>query len=344
MSGSSLDGVDIAYCEFTHKKGNWSYRVPYSITYQYSDYWKEKLEHLPGATAYDLAKIDNEYGLFLGKILSVFIRDGHIKPDFIASHGHTIFHDPDHYFTCQIGKGSAIASLTQMPVISDFRSSDMAKGGQGAPLVPIGDKLLFGDYDFCLNLGGIANVSFDDDEGQRVAFDIGPCNMALNYLSSLMEMPYDNEGSEARKGKVDISLLEELNSLDFYWKTGAKSIGREWFEREIIPVLTRSKASLQDKMATFTEHIAQQIGKIMTKHYGQTLLITGGGAYNTYLVERITEAVIPEVIIPGNKVIDYKEAIIFALLGALRYRNQTNVLKSVTGASSHSIAGTIWLP
>ncbi|MCF8231060.1 MAG: anhydro-N-acetylmuramic acid kinase [Bacteroidales bacterium] len=344
MSGTSLDGVDIAYCEFTHKKGKWSYHVLYSITYQYSDLWKEKLRNLPDASAYDIASVDNEYGLFLGKILAVFIRDSHIKPDIIASHGHTIFHNPDQYFTCQIGNGAPIASLTKVPVINNFRSSDVAKGGQGAPLVPIGDKWLFGEYDFCLNLGGIANISFDDEEGQRVAFDIAPCNMALNYLAAALDLPYDDEGQTARNGRVDISLLEELNSLDFYWKSGAKSIGREWFEQEIIPILSHSKAPPQNKLATLTEHIAHQIGKVITKHFGENLLITGGGAHNTYLVERITQAVTPEVIVPHKTVVDYKEAIIFAFLGTLRYRSQTNILKSVTGASSDSIAGTIWLP
>lgn len=344
MSGSSHDGVDIAYCEFTRKKGRWKFKVPYSISYEYSESWKNKLLNVYGASAHELAKTDNEYGMFLGKILSIFIRRSKLKPDFIASHGHTIFHNPTNHFSKQIGKGAPIASLTRLPVINDFRSSDMAKGGQGAPLVPIGDKLLFGEYDFCLNLGGIANISFDDYDGKRIAFDIAPCNMALNYLVSSFNKTFDDKGNIARKGNIDISLLEKLNSLDFYWESGAKSIGREWFEQNIIPILSNSQTSPQDKLTTFTEHIAYQIGKIVTQYPGQSLLITGGGTYNSYLLERIKEAVTPEIHIPENTIIDFKEAVVFAFLGVLRKRNEVNVLKSVTGASGDSIAGAIWLP
>ena len=344
MSGSSHDGVDIAYCEFVQKKGNWSYTVPLSITYDYSESWKNKLKNVYGASARELAWLDNEYGMFLGKILSVFIRESKIKPDFIASHGHTIFHQPDNHFSTQIGKGAPIASLTKLPVINDFRSTDMAKGGQGAPLVPIGDKLLFSDYDFCLNLGGIANISFDDYDGSRVAFDIAPCNMGLNYIAAQKNKTFDDDGKLARKGKVDMTLLEQLNSLDYYWTSGAGSLGREWFEKYIVPLLNRSQISPEDKLATFTEHVAYQIGRIVAQYPGHSLLITGGGAYNSYLVERIKEAVTLEVNIPEQTTIDFKEAIIFAFLGVLRKREETNILKTVTGASSDSVGGVVWLP
>lgn len=344
MSGSSHDGVDIAYCEFVHKKGKWNYTVPFTITYNYSESWKNKLLNVYGASARELARLDNEYGMFLGKILSVFIRESKLKPDFIASHGHTIFHQPESHFSTQIGKGAPIASLTKLPVINDFRSADMAKGGQGAPLVPIGDKLLFGDFDFCLNLGGIANISFDDYNGSRVASDIVPCNMGLNYLASHKNKTFDDDGKLARKGKVDMSLLEELNGLDYYWTSGAGSLGREWFEKYVVPPLNRSQISTEDKLATFAEHIAYQIGKIVSQYPGQSLLISGGGAYNSYLVERITEAVTPTVNIPEQTIIDYKEAIIFAFLGVLRRRKEVNILKTVTGASCDSVGGVVWVP
>ncbi len=344
MSGSSHDGVDIAYCEFTRKKGKWTYKIPYSISHDYSTEWRNRLLNLYGASAHEFAKTDNDYGLFLGKLLSVFIRESGIKPDFIASHGHTIFHNPEHHFSTQIGKGSAIASVSKRPVINDFRSADMAKGGQGAPLVPLGDKLLFGEYDFCLNLGGIANISFDDYDENRVAFDIVPCNMALNYLASLLKKTFDDSGKLARKGRVDMSLLEELNSLDFYWTSGAKSLGREWFEKNILPILDRSQLRVEDKLATYTEHIAYQVGKVVSHYPAQSILVTGGGAYNTYLVERLSEALNPDVILPEQNIIDFKEAIIFAFLGVLRKRQEVNILKTVTGASADSVAGAIHLP
>lgn len=344
MSGSSLDGADIAYCEFRRKKNTWTYKVPYTITYDYSPEWRKKLKNAFNASANELAGLDVQYGMFLGKILSVFMKESKIKPDFIASHGHTVFHNPEQHYTMQIGNGGQIAARTKTAVINDFRSSDIARGGQGAPLVPIGDKLLFGEYDFCLNLGGIANISFDDYTNQRKAFDIVPCNMALNMLAGEINQPYDENGDLAREGQIDINLLEELNALDFYWMTGSKSLGREWFEKNILPVLTKSQASTRNKLATFTEHIALQIGKVTSKFPGSSILITGGGACNSYLIERISEAVSPEVFLPEKKLIDYKEAIIFGFLGVLRYRSEVNTLRSVTGATSDSSGGVIWLP
>ncbi len=344
MSGTSLDGLDIAFCEFSEKKGQWKYRIVHATTFNYPTEWKKRLSDAMTADALTLAELDKDLGLLIGEALKIFIKEVNQSPDFIASHGHTVFHNPASFYTTQIGNGECIAARLGIPVINDFRSIDVAKGGQGAPLVPIGDKLLFSGYDFCLNLGGIANISFDNAELRRVAFDIAPCNMALNYLAAKQNLEFDDGGEVAASGEINLELLEKLNGLEYYWQTGNKSLGREWFEKHFLPLLQESVISNRDKMATVTEHIALQIAKVTAKKPRKNMLITGGGAYNTYLVERIRESVSEEVIIPGKQLIDFKEALIFAFLGVLRTREEINILSSVTGAKSDSCAGKIILP
>lgn len=344
MSGTSLDGIDMAYCEFSEKKGIWKYRIVHADTYRYKPAWKERLTEAFNSSSKELPELDKDLGLLMGEVLRIFIRELKIHPDFVASHGHTIFHQPELFYTTQIGNGDCIAARLGIPVINDFRSIDVAKGGQGAPLVPIGDKLLFSDYEFCLNLGGIANISFDTAENKRVAFDIAPCNMALNLLAAEKNLEFDEDGEIAAAGNINLELLDQLNGLEYYWQTGNKSMGREWFEKYFSPLLHNSKLSNPDKMATVAEHIAQQIAKVTAKNPRKNMLVTGGGAYNNYLIERIRESVSEEVIIPDQQLIDFKEALIFAFLGVLRYRGETNILSSVTGAKSNSISGKIILP
>ena len=341
MSGTSLDGLDIAYCEFIKKNDRWTYSVRNAETIPYTDSWHERLSILENCSALDFVAADIEYGHLLGRLTREFLEKHHLHPDFIASHGHTIFHQPDKKITWQIGRGSAIAAETGIPVINDFRSQDVALGGQGAPLVPVGDRLLFGEFDFCLNLGGFANISFEI-EGMRIAFDICPANIVMNQLALQSGHPYDPDGMLARQGIVDQRLLEILNALPYYFKVPPKSLGREWVVENVFPLCKNSILPINDLLATFCEHIAIQVGTTVGGAQAKKMLITGGGALNGYLVERIRYHAVPQIIIPDVNTINYKEALIFAFLGVLRWRNEVNCLKSVTGATRDSSGGAIY--
>ncbi len=337
MSGTSLDGLDIAYCTFNFDQ-SWKFEIVHAVTIEYPDEWVERLESLLKADDKTLAQTNIEYGRYLGKLTKSFIKANNLKPDFISSHGHTIFHQPEKGFTLQIGDGQAISDVVKLPVVYDFRTLDVQLGGQGAPLVPVGDRLLFPDYDFCLNLGGIANISFEKDD-QRIAFDICPCNQALNYLSRFLGQEYDNDGLMARQGKVDHNLLEKLNALSYYSQYPPKSLGREWVENSFLPILKETSISEFDLLATCTEHFAYQISRVAINR--GKMLISGGGALNKYLVDRIKSLSKVDICIPDDTLINYKEALIFAFLGVLRWRNEINCLSSVTGASRDSSSGVI---
>jgi len=342
MSGTSLDGLDIAYCLFNKTEKGWKYKITKADTYKYPEAWSRILStiHLANASAFALA--NTEYGYFLAEKIKQFIARNKITDvDFIASHGHTIFHQPEKNFTFQLGSGAAIAGRTGITTISDFRSTDVALGGQGAPLVPIGDAMLFSEFDYCLNLGGIANISFDK-KGKRVAYDICPVNLVLNHLAQTRGKKFDNEGKLARSGSLNKNLFEKLNSLDFYKLKGAKSLGREWVEEKFLCELNKFSISVPDKLNTVCEHIAFQISK-QTEKKKNKMMITGGGAYNTYLAERIKAYTSAEIIIPDKQIIEYKEALIFAFLGLLRFEQKNNTLASVTGAKTDSIGGAIYL-
>lgn len=342
MSGSSLDGIDLVDVDFWND-GKWHIEIVAKDNYDYDDDWRKKLSD---AFYYDknkLQNIDYQYGKLLGQVTKQFIDKFNLKPEFVASHGHTIFHKPQEHYTLQIGDGQALANECGITVINDFRTEDVFKGGQGAPLVPIGDKLLFSDYPICLNIGGIANVSYDVDS-QRIAYDICIANQALNYLANRLSMPYDKDGLIAHSGLIDNKLLTTLNSHPFYSQKYPKSLGREFFEDNIKPLL-ENRDDIANLMATFVEHIAIQIGEsVMTFPETSQLLITGGGAKNKFLVERIQAHTKHHVVVPSDDIIDYKEALVFAFLGLLRSRNEINVLKSVTGAESDSSSGKIFHP
>ena len=341
MSGTSLDGVDIAFCTFNLKNGEWIYTIEKTETIPYPADWKSRLSDLENRSALEFVKTDAEYGHYLGKIVKAFHMNHNLKPDFIASHGHTIFHQPGSKFTSQIGKGSAIAAETGVPVVCDFRSTDVALGGQGAPLVPLGDQLLFNTYTYCLNLGGFANISYGKS-GKRIAFDICPANIVLNYLASFLDKDYDENGESARKGILHQPLLEELNKLEFYHRPPPKSLGKEWVLSEVHPVLQLFSIPVEDKLRTFVEHIAEQVSRSVEPGETATLLMTGGGAFNDFLAERIREKTRVAVIIPDPLTLNFKEALIFSFLGVLCWRGEVNCLKSVTGASHNNIGGAIY--
>jgi len=341
MSGTSLDGVDIAFCEFSYDHRQWNFQILNAETIPYMKQWKDHLANVEKGSAYELALADTEYGRLLGHLCKSFIDKHKIKPDFIASHGHTIFHQPGKYLTCQIGRGSAIAAECGFPVVCDFRSLDVSLGGQGAPLVPIGDRYLFREYDFCLNLGGFANISYEKDEN-RIAFDICPVNIVLNYLTEKIGFSYDKDGVHSRSGSINPELLDQLEALEYYHRPPPKSLGKEWVVENIYPLLHASGLSVQDQLATFSEHIALQIARVTRSGKSGKILLTGGGTFNNHLIEKLGKYCIPGIVIPQDFIINYKEALIFAFLGILRWRNEINCLKSVTGALKDSSGGAIY--
>jgi anhydro-N-acetylmuramic acid kinase len=347
MSGTSLDGLDIAYCKFERVSTRWKYQVLEAEAHEYDDDLALRLRDAILLPKESLLKLDIEYGRWLGKAVLDFISANNLNVDIIASHGHTVFHQPDQGITLQVGSGQEIANITGLTVISDFRSQDVALGGQGAPLVPIGDELLFGSYSACLNLGGIANISFSKG-GKRIAYDIGMANMPLNYLANQLDLGYDKGGDLARSGKVDAHLLSSLNALDYFEKKPPKSLGIEWFLAEMKPLLDGATISTKDKLATVVEQEAQQIGFSLAELADNkaSVLVTGGGALNKFLIQRI-EANLPDELIihiPKKELVDFKEAIVFAFLGVLRSLNEVNCLSSVTGAKQDTSSGKMWLP
>lgn len=347
MSGTSLDGLDLAYCRFNKNNGNWQFKLLASESIGYNNKWLGSLKNAIHLSEEELVDLDDEYGIWLGEKTKAFIEQNDVSVELIASHGHTVFHQPEKGITLQIGTGQQIADITGTKVACDFRKKDVSLGGQGAPLVPIGDELLFGQYVACLNLGGIANVSFMVDS-QRVAFDIGLANMLLNHLANQLDKAYDESGLLARGGTIDQLLLAKLNELEFYKHPYPKSLGYEWFLSDVLPLFENSSASVVDQLATAVEHETHQIGKVFTdlvKDSGE-ILVTGGGAFNDYLIERLKHYTPKhlQIIVPDKKLVDFKEAIVFAFMGVLRLRNEDNCLKSVTGASRNCSGGEIYEP
>ena len=332
MSGTSLDGIDLAICTFT-KNQEWEYRIEKSNTLKYPIYWKSKLETLHTQNKATIEQANIQFGQYIGEIINVFL-DGE-KIDFIASHGHTIFHQPENNYTLQIGCGKTISQTTKTTTINDFRSLDVFLNGQGAPLVPIGDLLLFPKHKYCINLGGFANISIKNNE-EIIAFDICPANIVLNDICKKLGFEYDYNGNISRKGEIVPALLHRLNQLDFYIKKAPKSLGREWVEEHIFPILKNQKP--EDLLCTFCEHTAIQIGKFLTD---ESALFTGGGVFNSFLMERITFYSKSEILVPNKELIEFKESLIFAFLGVLRVRNEVNCLQSVTGADRDNCGGLI---
>jgi len=341
MSGTSLDGIDIAYVKINNAN-NYTFEILNATTVSYTNEWKLALKegfHLKGE---ELTKLDADYGIFLGGIIQKFIDENSIKTiDFIASHGHTIYHNPAKNYTLQIGNGPYITAITGIKTICNFRSQDIALGGQGAPLVPIGDQLLFSEYDYCLNLGGFSNISMNENN-QRIAYDICPVNIVLNHYVASLNMEYDDKGIIAASGKIDLTLLNELNSLSFYTNEKPKSLGYEFIVETIFPIINKYKLEIKDILRTFVEHVAMQIAKKTTSDATKKMLISGGGVYNTFLINRLQSYTKTQLVIPSDTIINYKEALVFALLGFLKDEGKNNCLKSVTGASKDHSSGVVY--
>lgn len=341
MSGTSMDGVDLAFCHFAKTDEIWQGEIIAAETIPYPSMWKEKLWKSYEMHGYLLVKTDMEYGHYLGKIAKEFLRRHRLKPDFISSHGHTIFHNPSEGVTYQLGNGAAIAASANITTVSNFRTLDVALKGQGAPLVPIGDAILFANYDYCLNLGGFANVSFFWYK-RRVAFDICPVNFVINKLANNLGYEYDHDGQLARQGKVIVPLLKTLNKIPYYQQSYPKSLGREWVEQSFLPHLESDHIDPLDALRTVYEHIAIQITRVFSGKPTKKVLVTGGGAHNKFLVELIMSRTNLKIEIPDPTIVDFKEAMIFAFLGVLRMREEYNCLSSVTGAKHDNVGGIIY--
>ena len=348
MSGTSLDGLDLAYCHIWEEKGAWKFDIKKTKSVSYTQEMQEELKDAISLSAEKLIELHNTYGTWLGGQALKFVQEHQLDVDYIASHGHTTHHRPEMGLTFQVGSGQHLANTSGYKVICDFRTNDLALGGQGAPLVPIGDRTFFGDYDFCLNLGGISNISFNV-KGKRIAYDIGLANMILNYITRKVGLEYDEDGKLARSGHINPSMLKRLNSLKYYLQPHPKSIGYEWFLAEVVPIVEDTNDSIENLLHTSIHHICEKIEqqiRLNSNGVDQTLLVTGGGALNSFFMETLQEKLgkATKVIVPEKIIIEFKEALVFALMGVLRIEQQINVLSSVTGAKKDSSSGVVFLP
>lgn len=352
MSGSSLDGLDLAFAEFHRVGDQWHCELKTADCMPYSSEWKNRLAGAVQLSALDYQLLHADYGHLLGGLVNQFIRKNGLEyqVQFISSHGHTTFHLPSQKMTGQLGEGAAIAAATGLPVVSDLRAMDVALGGQGAPIVPIGEKLLWGEYDYFLNLGGIANLSVNHPEKYR-AFDVCPANRVLNMLAEQKGHAYDAGGAMAAAGSLHVPLLRELDQLEYYARPFPKSLANDYGTDVVFPLLLEKGISTEDALHSYSVHIAGQIGNALQQasfgiQAGQKMLVTGGGAHNNFLtglIKKELDVLGVELVVPDKGLIDFKEAIVMAFMGVLRWREEVNVLHTVTGASTSSIGGAIWM-
>lgn len=353
MSGSSLDGLDIAYVHLLETRGKWSFEIQHTACSPYPATWKQRLQVATTLQAKEYLYLHSDYGNYTGELVNAFIAEHQLahQVHLIASHGHTAFHDSAKHVTAQLGDGAAIAAATGLPVVSDLRAMDIALSGQGAPIVPVGEKLLFEDYDMFLNMGGIANVSFHTKNNNGhvnvTAYDVCPCNRVLNMIAEKTGAEFDKDGQIASSGIVNTMLLEQLNQLDYYRLQPPKSLGNDFGIEKIYPLLMKAGLSDEDCMRTYAEHIIHQIVNSVQNNFDSgKILITGGGAFNTFLINELSQGlrkINVKAEIPDARIINFKEALAMALIGVLRWREEANVLSSVTGALRNSIGGALWL-
>lgn len=348
MSGSSLDGIDMALCEFDGKPGNLYWKIIQTQCIPMPASWKERLAQLPNGSARDLAMADYEFGYFLGDMCREHF--GNHQVDFIASHGHTIFHAPEKGITCQIGNGATIAGRTGISVVSDFRSMDMAAGGQGAPIVSCLDRFVFMDYSVLANLGGIFNLSINSPD-KTLAWDVCPCNQLLNHLASQKGFDFDPEGQMASKGRVSDELLKLLLNDPYYAMQSPKTLDNQYIVKRYFPLLDQFDCSVEDKLRTVVELIVQSVSNdvkplLMPKPAPEDLpkiLLAGGGAHNTFLVNQLRENLpFTDIVVPDKTLVDFKEAFLMAFLGYLRVIEHENTLASATGAGWNTIGGCVY--
>ena len=354
MSGSSLDGLDICFAEIDEAGGRWSYEIKAADCIAYPAQWQANLANAPHLSALEYLRLHTAYGRWLGEQVNVFIETHylHHQVALVASHGHTVFHEPQNRMTAQLGDGASLAAVTGLNVVSDLRSIDIALSGQGAPIVPIGEKLFFSQYELLLNLGGIANISLNNADAP-IAFDICPANRVLNGLANKIGLEYDNNGTAAAIGTVQSTLLQQLNDLPYYQQPFPKSLANDFGTETVLPMLEVAGYSTPDLLRTYVAHICQQVQEAINTLSGdlnplaeKKMLVTGGGAFNLFMMEQLQQLLTAEnieLVVPDAQVVQYKEALIMALIGVLRWREEENVLTSVTGASRSSVGGALWL-
>ncbi len=343
MSGTSLDGIDLAYLHFK-KQQHWEFQIITAETIPYASEWKAKLSQAINFNIGELEALDENYTSYLAGVVSEFFKKHDITElDAICSHGHTVKHEPENGITLQIGNLPELAVLTGQTVICDFRVQDVALGGQGAPLVPVGDELLFPEYKYCLNLGGFANISTSTG-GKRIAYDICPVNTVLNLYAEKLGFEFDKDGDLARSGHINPELLEELEGLSYYKLQPPKSLGIEWVYKAVFPILKKYESDIPSVLRTYCMHIALQISKELGNDSTSEVLVSGGGCFNIFLVQQLKKMTVTNLVIPPLEIINYKEALIFGFLGVLRLREEINVLSSVTGAEQDHSSGVIFLP
>ena len=348
MSGSSLDGLDMVYVEITNVRDDWDFEIKHTACIPFDTALEADLRHAAALSVPDFLRLHTRFGRWMGKQVNEFIAEHQLehKVHFIASHGHTVFHDPPQNTSTQIGDGASLAAITGLPSITDLRNVDVALNGQGAPIVPIADRLFFNEFNFCLNLGGIANVTINQEN--RLAFDICPANQLLDFYARRMGRKYDEQGILAASGKIDSELLKKLNCLEYYKIPAPKSLSND-FSKQLFNFASSSSLSDTDVLATFSAHIVAQIETALapfSEAAPQKMLVTGGGAFNTHLIQQLSSSLAHlniEVFVPDTDLVNQKEALAMALIGVLRWREEQNVLASVTGASRSSVGGALWL-
>ncbi len=352
MSGSSLDGLDIAHCQFTFdgrpQKGQIRWQILDAETIAYPPEWQARLRKTTTMSPVELLETDADLGRWMGNQVRTFVAQRKLKIDLVASHGHTVFHFPEKGFSLQIGQGNHLAEKCGLPVIFDFRTADIAAGGQGAPLAPVVDEWLLTDYDFFLNLGGIANIACHTRDG-FVGYDIIGTNQILDALAGKLNLAYDSGGQLARKGSLNPTLYNQLQKLDFLQQEPPKSLDNQWVRDNMTGPTLAFDDTIPNKMATIVElaafEIAKEINRLIpyAKHPNHQLLITGGGAHNTYLIERIKHFAPSnlEIIIPTPQLINYKESLLIALLALLRQYGSPNSSPLVTGAGRNTVGGVL---
>lgn len=351
MSGSSLDGLDIAFVEIHESGRKWGFEILHAECYPYSPEWQERLQGATSLSAYDYLLLHTAYGRYLGEQVNRFIAAHNLdhRVQLIASHGHTVFHDPANRMTAQLGDGAALAAVTGLNVISDLRAVDVALGGQGAPIVPIGEKLLLPGYDFYLNLGGIANLSAARPDSNNIAFDVCPANKVLNLLVKSLGKSFDDNGTIAAGGKCLDAVLADLNRLPYYTQDAPKSLANEFGSEIVFPMLQQTGISTADALNTMVHHVVDQVCRSVQEYRDspepKRLLVTGGGALNGFMTGLLSKKLAEinvELVIPDATLIEFKEAVVMALIGVLRWRQDENILASVTGAERDSINGAWW--
>lgn len=346
MSGSSLDGVDLVCCEFKLENNKWNYKVLDSYCYEYSKGWQKILANIGSLTAEQYIETDILLGAYYGDLINDFISNKTTsKSELIILHGHTAFHNPKNRYTAQIGSAAAVVAKTNISTVTNLRLLDICLGGQGAPIVPIGEHYLFKNHTAFLNIGGIANVSIHQSKDDIIAYDICPANTLLNYLASKLGATYDYEGNFAAHGEVNSPLLEQLNNCEYYNLSLPRTLSTEYIRDKFMPILEESNLSINNKLATVVEHISEQLYISLVNYPSvKSIFITGGGALNKFLIIRIKEKLKNiDVVIPDKETINYKEAIIIAFFGLLRFKKEINIFKSVTGATHNSIGGALYL-